>query len=96
MGCKGVFRIASPVLNHISNDPKSEILEPDVQGTLNVLRSCRKNPAQLRVVLASSSSVVRVKDGFDPNIPLDESSWSSLELCKKLKYMLSRLKVAFE
>ncbi|KEH16502.1 dihydroflavonol reductase [Medicago truncatula] len=59
MGCKAVFHIASPVPNHISNGPKAEILEPAVQGTLNVLRSCRKNPALVRVVLAASSSAVR-------------------------------------
>lgn len=64
---------------------QSEILGPAVQGTLNVLHSCRKNPALVRVVLASSSSAVRVRDDFDPNVPLDESSWSSLELCEKLK-----------
>ncbi|XP_058774159.1 tetraketide alpha-pyrone reductase 1 [Vicia villosa] len=93
IGCKGVFHIASPVLNHISDDPKSEILEPAVQGTLNVLRSCRKNPALVRVVLASSSSAVRVRDDFDPNVSLDESSWSSLELCEKLKawYPMSKI-----
>ncbi|XP_004486774.1 tetraketide alpha-pyrone reductase 1 [Cicer arietinum] len=93
LGCKGVFHIASPVLNHKSNDPKSEILEPAVQGTLNVLRSCRKNPALVRVVLASSSSAVRVRNDFDPNIPLDESSWSSLELCENLQawYPMSKI-----
>ncbi|WJX74737.1 Tetraketide alpha-pyrone reductase 1 [Trifolium repens] len=85
MGCKGVFHIASPVLNHISDNPKAEILEPAVQGTLNVLRSCKRNPDLVRVVLASSSSAVRVRADFDPNIPIDESSWSSLELCEKLK-----------
>ncbi|KAJ1394650.1 hypothetical protein SESBI_34026 [Sesbania bispinosa] len=92
MGCKGVFHMASPVLARISSDPKKEILEPAVQGTLNVLRSCRKNPALVRVVLTSSSSTVRVRDDFDPNIPLDESSWSSLELCEKLQawYAMSK------
>ncbi|TKY48200.1 Tetraketide alpha-pyrone reductase 1 [Spatholobus suberectus] len=84
VGCKGVFHVASPVLNNIS-DPKLEILEPAVQGTLNVLRSCRKNPAIGRVVLTSSSSTLRLRDDFDPNIPMDESSWSSLEYCEKLQ-----------
>ncbi|GAU10958.1 hypothetical protein TSUD_112520, partial [Trifolium subterraneum] len=59
MGCKGVFHIASPVLKHISDDPKAEILEPAVQGTLNVLHSCKRNPDLVRVVLASSSSAIR-------------------------------------
>ncbi|CAB80259.1 putative protein [Arabidopsis thaliana] len=47
MGCQGVFHTASP-----------EILRPAIEGTLNVLRSCRKNPSLKRVVLTSSSSTV--------------------------------------
>ncbi|PRQ25267.1 putative NAD(P)-binding domain, tetraketide alpha-pyrone reductase 1 [Rosa chinensis] len=93
-GCHGVFHSASPVPK-LSSDPKKEILDPAIEGTLNVLRSCKKNPSLRRVVLTSSSSAVRVRDGddFDPNIPLDESSWSSVELCQKLQiwYPLSKI-----
>lgn len=44
------------------------------------------------MVLTSSSSTVRVKDKVDPQIPLDESSWSNVEICEKLKiwYVLSK------
>ncbi|WCJ31146.1 NAD(P)-binding Rossmann-fold superfamily protein [Euphorbia peplus] len=91
MGCSGVFHTASPVIKP-SSDPKTEILEPAIEGTLNVLRSCKKNPYLKRVVLTSSSSAVRVRDDFDSNIPFDESSWSSIELCEKLQiwYVLSK------
>ncbi|XP_038707878.1 tetraketide alpha-pyrone reductase 1 [Tripterygium wilfordii] len=91
MGCHGVFHTASPVLKPCS-DPKAEILEPAVEGTLNVLRSCQKNPTLRRVVLTSSSSTVRVRDDFDPHVPLDESYWSSIELCERLQiwYALSK------
>ncbi|XP_050366375.1 tetraketide alpha-pyrone reductase 1 [Argentina anserina] len=93
-GCHGVFHSASPVLKP-SSDPKKEILDPAVKGTLNVLRSCKKNPSLRRVVLTSSSSAVRVRaaDDFDPNTPLDESTWSSVELCEKLQiwYPLSKV-----
>ncbi|XP_013596588.1 PREDICTED: tetraketide alpha-pyrone reductase 1 isoform X2 [Brassica oleracea var. oleracea] len=37
------------------------------------------------VVLTSSSSTVRIRDDFDPNIPLDESVWTSVELCKRFQ-----------
>ncbi|XP_016650757.1 PREDICTED: tetraketide alpha-pyrone reductase 1-like isoform X2 [Prunus mume] len=86
LGCHGVFHSASPVLKPLS-DPKTEILEPAVEGTLNVLRSCKKNPSLRRVVLTSSSTAVRVRpdEDFDSNIPLDESSWSSVEFCKTLQ-----------
>ncbi|KAF8013274.1 hypothetical protein BT93_I1199 [Corymbia citriodora subsp. variegata] len=91
MGCEGVFHTASPVLIP-SRDPKAEILEPAIEGTLNVLRSCKKNPNLRRVVLTSSSSTVRARDDFDPNVPLDESTWSSIELCERLQlwYVLSK------
>ncbi|XP_030485843.2 tetraketide alpha-pyrone reductase 1 [Cannabis sativa] len=91
MGCHGVFHTASPVLKP-SSDPKAEILQPAIDGTLNVLRSCKKNPSMRRVVLTSSSSTMRARDDFDPNIPLDELSWSSIELCEKLQiwYVLSK------
>ncbi|KAL2456315.1 Tetraketide alpha-pyrone reductase 1 [Forsythia ovata] len=92
MGCDGVFHTASPVLGRSTTDPKGEILQPAINGTLNVLRSCRKNPSLKRVVLTSSSSTVRARDDFDPRVPLDESSWSSVELCERLKiwYALSK------
>ncbi|XP_010432286.1 PREDICTED: tetraketide alpha-pyrone reductase 1-like [Camelina sativa] len=91
MGCQGVFHTASPVLKPTSN-PEDEILRPAIEGTLNVLRSCRKNQSLKRVVLTSSSSTVRIRDDFDPNIPLDESVWTSVELCKRFQvwYALSK------
>ncbi|EYU23972.1 hypothetical protein MIMGU_mgv1a009951mg [Erythranthe guttata] len=92
MGCHGVFHTASPVLGLPKSDPKSEILQPAIDGTLNVLRSCKKNPSLKRVVLTSSSSTIRARDDFDPHVPLDESSWSCEELCERLKiwYVLSK------
>ncbi|KAL9417334.1 hypothetical protein AB3S75_040336 [Citrus x aurantiifolia] len=91
-GCQGVFHTASPVLKPSSN-PKAEIIEPAVNGTLNVLRSCQKNPSLRRVVLTSSSSTVRIRYDFDSKIPLDESSWSSVDLCESLQiwYALSKI-----
>nr|UBX89877.1 tetraketide alpha-pyrone reductase [Gerbera hybrid cultivar] len=92
MGCHGVFHTASPVLGRPTCDPKGEILKPAVDGTLNVLRSCKKNPSLRRVVFTSSSSTIRARENIDPKIPLDESSWSSVELCEKLNmwYVLSK------
>ncbi|KAI8553894.1 hypothetical protein RHMOL_Rhmol05G0051800 [Rhododendron molle] len=80
MGCDGVFHSASP----------AEILTPEIEGTLNVLRSWKKNPLLKRVVLTSSLSTARARDDFDPRIPLDESSWSSVELCERLKTLAER------
>ncbi|XP_042507082.1 tetraketide alpha-pyrone reductase 1 [Macadamia integrifolia] len=91
VGCEGVFHTASPVVGP-NSDPKVEILDPAIKGTLNVLRSCKKSPCLERVVLTSSSAAIRARDDFDSQIPLDESSWSSIELCESLKiwYALSK------
>ncbi|XP_043711391.1 tetraketide alpha-pyrone reductase 1 [Telopea speciosissima] len=91
MGCDGVFHTASPVSTPTS-DPKAEILDPAIKGTLNVLSSCKKSPSLKRVVLTSSSAALRARDDFDSTIPLDESSWSSVELCESLQlwYALSK------
>lgn len=88
MGCEGVFHTASPVLGRPTSNPKEEILKPAIEGTLNVLRSCKKNPSLKRVVLTSSSSTVRARDDLDTNnnnVALDESSWSCELLCERLE-----------
>uniref|UniRef100_A0A803LGW9 NAD-dependent epimerase/dehydratase domain-containing protein n=2 Tax=Chenopodium quinoa TaxID=63459 RepID=A0A803LGW9_CHEQI len=92
-GCEGVFHTASPVSGSREQDAKAKILEPAIKGTLNVLRSCKKNPSLRRVVLTSSSSAVRVREDIDPNVPLDESVWSSTELCEQFQvwYALSKI-----
>lgn len=61
---------------------------------MNVLNSCKKNPVLKRIVLTSSSSTVRARDDLDPAVPLDESFWSSEELCEKLQ--VSNLCNAYE
>ncbi|KAH0457494.1 hypothetical protein IEQ34_012809 [Dendrobium chrysotoxum] len=71
-------------------------MDSAVNGTLNVLRSCKRNPSLRRVVLTSSSSAVRVKENIDPNYPLDESSWSSVELCERLKLWYTLAKILAE
>lgn len=63
----------------------AEILQPAINGTLNVLLSCTKNQSLRRMVLASSSSTVRKWDDFNPRLQLDESSWNCEELYKSLK-----------
>ncbi|KAJ6791102.1 tetraketide alpha-pyrone reductase 1 isoform X1 [Iris pallida] len=73
---------------------QTEILDPAVIGTLNVLRSCKKNPELRRVVLTSSSSTIRAREYIDPTLLLDQSSWSSMELCERLKLWYVMAKVS--
>ncbi|CAL5063637.1 unnamed protein product [Urochloa decumbens] len=96
MSCDGVFHTASPVLAKSDSSSKEATLVPAVNGTLNVLRSCKKNPFLKRVVLTSSSSAVRIRDDAQPNISLDETIWSSVPLCEKMQLWYGLAKVCAE
>ncbi|XP_020396319.1 dihydroflavanoid reductase-like 1 isoform X1 [Zea mays] len=98
MACEGVFHTASPVLAKPDSTSKEETLVPAVNGTLNVLRSCKKNPFLKRVVLTSSSSAVRIRDDgqSSSNISLDETAWSSVPLCEKMHLWYALAKVFAE
>ncbi|CAK9878230.1 unnamed protein product [Sphagnum jensenii] len=77
-GCDGVFHTATAVVL-IESDPQSEMIDPAVFGTLNVLRSCKKSRSVKRVVMTSSSAAVRFNSIFpSAAIPLDETVWSSI------------------
>uniref|UniRef100_A0A0E0M2V4 NAD-dependent epimerase/dehydratase domain-containing protein n=1 Tax=Oryza punctata TaxID=4537 RepID=A0A0E0M2V4_ORYPU len=74
-----------------------EMLVPAINGTLNVLKSCKKNPFLKRVVLTSSSSTVRIRDeSKHPEISLDETIWSSVPLCEKLQLWYALAKISAE
>ncbi|KAF5773224.1 putative cinnamyl-alcohol dehydrogenase [Helianthus annuus] len=76
-GCDGVFHTASPFLTAVS-DPQTELIEPALKGTLNVLGSCSK-----------ASSVKRV---VTPEVVIDETWFSDPDFCKEMKlwYVLSK------
>jgi nucleoside-diphosphate-sugar epimerase len=84
-GCDGVFHTATAVVL-IKSDPQSEMIDPAVFGTLNVLRSCKKSRSVKRVVMTSSSAAVRFNSIFpSAGIGLDETVWSSVPLCTQYK-----------
>ncbi|KAK9673634.1 hypothetical protein RND81_12G180200 [Saponaria officinalis] len=89
-GCVGVFHTASPV-QIIAPNPEEDIIAPAVDGTLNVLASCAKNPTVKRVVFTSSMASVQFNDRPQPpEVVVDETWWSTLEICKlsSLKWYL--------
>ncbi|RVW66369.1 Tetraketide alpha-pyrone reductase 1 [Vitis vinifera] len=91
-GCECVFHTASPVLLEVT-DPKVELIDPAVKGTLNVLRSCAKVPAIRRVVVTSSiAAVIYNGKPLTSDVIVDETWFSDPAFCEesKLWYVLSK------
>ncbi|CAN6483282.1 unnamed protein product [Victoria cruziana] len=91
-GCEGVFHTASPFLFE-TQDPQTELLDPAVKGTLNVLRSCAKTPSIRRVVVTSSmAAVAAVRRAKTPDVVVDGTWYSEADFCREIKswYVLSK------
>ncbi|KAK9286167.1 hypothetical protein L1049_015615 [Liquidambar formosana] len=80
-GCTGVFHVASPCTLEDPHDPQKELVEPAVQGTLNVLEAARRFKVR-RVVVTSSISAMVPNPTWPPNTVFHESSWTDLDYCK--------------
>ncbi|KAL6640892.1 hypothetical protein ACP70R_019073 [Stipagrostis hirtigluma subsp. patula] len=94
-GCEGLFHLATPVPEHEVADPQSEVLDPAVKGTLNVLKVCSRMKVQKVVVMSSNAAV-----NSNPNWPhdrlKDESCWSNKEFCMEHKDWYSIAKIEAE
>jgi nucleoside-diphosphate-sugar epimerase len=65
---------------------QSEIIDPAVKGTLNVLRSCSKVPSIKRVIITSSmASVMFNGKPMTPDVVVDETWFSDPVICKEEK-----------
>ncbi|XP_058752363.1 cinnamoyl-CoA reductase CAD2-like [Vicia villosa] len=91
-GCHGVFHTASPV-RHVVDDPQTELIDPALKGTLNVLKSCAKSPSVKRVVFTSSVAAVALNTRLkNPEVIVDETWFSDPDFCREsqLWYPLSK------
>ncbi|KAJ4795339.1 Phenylacetaldehyde reductase [Rhynchospora pubera] len=91
-GCVGVFHTASPVFFN-ATDYQSELIEPAVKGTLNVLRSCAKASSVKRVVMTSSMAAINFNGRpLSPDVVVDDTWFSDPDFCikNKLWYHLSK------
>ncbi|KAI6690493.1 hypothetical protein NL676_027321 [Syzygium grande] len=65
-GCDGVFHVAASLQFDVQESTdayvQSNIIDPAVQGTLNLLKSCLKSQSVRRVVFTSSISTITAKD----------------------------------
>ncbi|KAK3031333.1 hypothetical protein RJ639_035239 [Escallonia herrerae] len=90
-GCSGVFHVASPCTLEDPADPQAELVDPAVQGTLNVLAAAKKFKVR-RVVITSSISAIVPNPEWPGDKPFDESSWTDLDYCisRKKWYPVSK------
>ncbi|THU70385.1 hypothetical protein C4D60_Mb08t24420 [Musa balbisiana] len=70
----------------------AEIIEPAVKGTLNVLASCKKSSVKKVVVTSSMAAVTCNSKPRTPDVVVDETWFSSPEVCEQQKkwYVLSK------
>ncbi|XP_058750863.1 cinnamoyl-CoA reductase CAD2-like [Vicia villosa] len=91
-GCHGVFHTASPV-QFVVKDPQTEIIDPTVKGTMNVLKSCAKSPSVKRVVFTSSIATVLYNGKpRTPEVVVDETWFSNPDFLsgKKMWYQFAK------
>lgn len=82
-GVDGVFHTASPVLVPYDEHVQDNLINPCINGTANVLRSCAKSPSIKRVVLTSSCSSIRYRDDATQASPLNGTHWSDPGYCRR-------------
>ncbi|KAK7333178.1 hypothetical protein VNO80_29943 [Phaseolus coccineus] len=80
-GCSAVIHLACPnIIGQVQN-PEKQILEPAIQGTVNVLREAKEAGAERVVATSSISSIMP-----SPNWPADkikgEDCWTDLDYCR--------------
>jgi len=65
------------------NSLQDNLVQPSIEGTLNVLKSCIKATCVKRVVLTSSCSAIRYHADIDHVSSLNDSHWSDPDYCKE-------------
>lgn len=86
-GCTVVFHTASPYVIQV-DDPQRDLVDPAVNGTLDVLRACVKASDVARVVL--TSSMAAVTDEPDSSQVLTEADWNEKSTLQRNPYYLSK------
>ncbi|ERN09003.1 hypothetical protein AMTRI_Chr08g166230 [Amborella trichopoda] len=81
-GAVGVFHLASPCIVDEVRDPKRELLDPAIEGTLNALRACKAAGVK-RVVVTSSISAIIPSPNYPDDAIKNEDCWTDLDYCKQ-------------
>ncbi|KAK7280677.1 hypothetical protein RJT34_25744 [Clitoria ternatea] len=81
-GCIGVFHVATP-MDFDSTDPQNEVIKPTINGLIDIMKSCLKAKTVQRLVFTSSAGTVNVTEHQKPMY--DETCWSDVDFCRRVK-----------
>ncbi len=87
-GCDYVLHTASPYIVNVK-DSQTELVDPAVNGTLNVLKACAKSSSVKRVVLTSSLAAITDEPNSDK--VFSESDWNEKSNLKRNPYFYSKV-----
>lgn len=91
-GCELVFHTASPFINKVKN-PQTDLVDPALLGTANVLASAIRTPSVKRIVLTSSCAAI-IGDAIDcqayPKGTATEAQWNFTSTLKHQPYSYSK------
>ena len=91
-GCDLVIHTASPFITN-PKDPQSDLVDPALKGTENVLKTAKATSSVKRVVLTSSCVAIygEAKDTLGyPNQTMTEDVWNTTSSLKKSPYNYSK------
>nr|AEX07281.1 DFR [Arachis hypogaea] len=81
-GCTGVFHVATP-MDFESKDPENEVIKPTINGVIDIMKACLKAKTVRRLIFTSSAGTVNVSE---PKKDLyDETCWSDVDFCRRVK-----------
>nr|AAF23884.2 dihydroflavanol reductase 3 [Lotus corniculatus] len=81
-GCTGVFHVATP-MDFESKNPENEVIKPTINGVLDIMKACQKAKTVRRLVFTSSAGTLNVIE--HQKQMFDESCWSDVEFCRRVK-----------
>ncbi|XP_018438454.2 anthocyanidin reductase-like [Raphanus sativus] len=83
-GCEYVFHVATPI-SFTSQDPERDMINPAIQGVINVLKSCLNSNSVKRVIYTSSAAAVSINNLPGPGLVMTEENWSDIDFLRKEK-----------
>jgi dihydroflavonol-4-reductase len=87
-GCDYVLHTASPYIVNVK-DSQKELVDPAVNGTLNVLKACEKSTTVKRVVITSSLAAITDEPHSDK--VFSEADWNEKSDLKRNPYFYSKV-----